>query len=55
MPTNIEIKVRVENFASLLPVLAAVAHAEPDHLEQEDAFSTCPKGRLKIRVPRAGH
>ncbi len=55
MPTNIEIKARVENFAALLPVVAAMADSEPDHIDQDDTFFTCPNGRLKLRVLREGH
>ncbi|WP_247047865.1 class IV adenylate cyclase [Arthrobacter rhizosphaerae] len=50
MPTNIEIKARVESLAKLLPAVAALADAEPEHVVQDDTFFSCPNGRLKLRV-----
>ena len=55
MPTNIEIKALVENFTSLLPVVAAMADSAPDHIDQDDTFFTCPNGRLKLRALGDGH
>lgn len=55
MPTNIEIKARVESLAKLLPAVAALADAEPAHVVQDDTFFSCPNGRLKLRVFGEGH
>lgn len=55
MPTNIEIKARVDSLAKLLPAVAALADAEPEHVVQDDTFFSCPNGRLKLRVLGAGH
>ena len=55
MPTNIEIKARVDSLAKLLPAVAALADAEPAHVVQDDTFFSCPNGRLKLRVFGEGH
>lgn len=55
MPTNIEIKARVDSLAKLLPAVAALADADPEHVVQDDTFFSCPNGRLKLRVLGEGH
>lgn len=50
MPTNIEIKARVTSVEALLPVVASLADARPEHVAQDDTFFVCPNGRLKLRV-----
>lgn len=55
MPTNIEIKARVNSLAKLLPVVEALADAEPAQVVQDDTFFSCPNGRLKLRVLGEGH
>ncbi|GAA1114803.1 class IV adenylate cyclase [Arthrobacter flavus] len=55
MPTNIEIKARVDSLQKLFPVVASLANAGPEHVVQDDTFFSCPDGRLKLRVPRDGH
>ncbi|MEV8145823.1 class IV adenylate cyclase [Specibacter sp. NPDC078709] len=50
MPTNIEIKARVDSLERLVPVVAAMAGGEPEQLVQDDTFFSCPNGRLKLRV-----
>ncbi|UZX04793.1 class IV adenylate cyclase [Arthrobacter sp. CDRTa11] len=50
MPTNIEIKARVHSLENLLPAVASMADREPEHVEQDDTFFSCPNGRLKLRV-----
>jgi predicted adenylyl cyclase CyaB len=55
MPTNIEIKARVDSLAKLLPAVAALADGEPAHVVQDDTFFSCPNGRLKLRVFGEGH
>ena len=55
MPTNIEIKARVANLETLLPLVASIADAGPEHVDQDDTFFSCPNGRLKLRVVDDGH
>jgi len=55
MPTNIEIKARVDSLEKLLPVVASLANAGPEHVVQDDTFFSCPNGRLKLRVLRDGN
>lgn len=50
MPTNIEIKARVASLETLLPLVASMADAGPEHVDQDDTFFVCPNGRLKLRV-----
>ncbi|ALV47905.1 adenylate cyclase (plasmid) [Arthrobacter alpinus] len=50
MPTNIEIKARVASLATLLPLVASMADAGPEYVDQDDTFFVCPNGRLKLRV-----
>lgn len=50
MPTNVEIKARVDSLQTMLPVVAALADAGPEHVAQDDTFFTCPGGRLKLRA-----
>ena len=52
---NIEIKARVDSIEKLLPVVASLADAGPEHVVQDDTFFSCPNGRLKLRVLRAGY
>lgn len=54
MPTNIEIKARVDSLEELLPVVASLANAGPEHVVQDDTFFSCPNGRFKLRVLRDG-
>lgn len=55
MPTNIEIKVRVDSIEKLLPVVASMADREPEHVLQDDTFFSCPNGRLKLRGMGKSH
>lgn len=55
MPTNIEIKARVESLDKLKHVVATLAGQGPDHMVQDDTFFDCPNGRLKLRVFPDGH
>ncbi|UXM91601.1 class IV adenylate cyclase [Paenarthrobacter sp. JL.01a] len=50
MPTNIEIKARVESLETLLPFVAPLADSGPECVAQDDTFFPCPNGRLKLRV-----
>jgi hypothetical protein len=50
MPTNIEIKARLDNLEAFLPAIALLADEGPDHILQDDTFFTCDNGRLKLRV-----
>ena len=50
MPTNIEIKARLDNLEALLPAIATLADEGPDHIVQDDTFFACDNGRLKLRV-----
>ncbi|MBT2555554.1 class IV adenylate cyclase [Arthrobacter sp. ISL-5] len=55
MPTNVEIKARVDRLETLLPVIAALADAGPEHVVQDDTFFSCEGGRLKLRALRDDH
>ena len=51
MPSNIEIKARIDSVQALLPraqALADDAHAQ--RITQDDTFFSVPHGRLKLRV-----
>ena len=50
MPTNIEIKARIESVESLLPLVAKIADDGPTEMLQDDTFFSCPNGRLKLRT-----
>lgn len=50
MPTNIELKARVNSLEELLPVIADLADTGPEHITQDDACFSCPNGKLKLRV-----
>ncbi|MBT2596436.1 hypothetical protein [Arthrobacter sp. ISL-72] len=39
MPTNVEIKARVDSLETVLPVVAALADAGPEAVVQDDTFS----------------
>ncbi|ALO65441.1 adenylate cyclase [Arthrobacter alpinus] len=55
MPTNIEIKARVDSLDRLTSIVAALAEKAPDHVVQDDTFFDCPNGRLKLRAFPDGH
>ncbi|MFC8040951.1 class IV adenylate cyclase [Paenarthrobacter sp. NPDC057355] len=55
MPTNMEIKARVESLQKLLPLVASLADSGPEHVAQDDTFFPCPNGRLKLRVLDVTH
>ena len=51
MPSNVEIKARIDSVQALLP--RALALSEDEHaqlIHQDDSFFTVPHGRLKLRV-----
>lgn len=50
MPTNIEIKARVEDREHLLSVLSSMTDAPPERIDQDDTFFDCSGGRLKLRA-----
>jgi predicted adenylyl cyclase CyaB len=50
MPTNIEIKARVNDFGELRQRAAAVSDTPVQVIPQEDTFFHTPKGRLKLRL-----
>ncbi|GAA1868660.1 class IV adenylate cyclase [Paeniglutamicibacter psychrophenolicus] len=50
MPTNIEIKARVDDLQALFLRVAALADSGPTRVDQDDTFFSCPNGRLKLRV-----
>lgn len=54
MPTNVEIKARVCDMASLTRRVEALAEGEGDVLCQEDIFFRVPRGRLKLRLSPEG-
>ncbi len=50
MPTNIEIKARVRDFADLKRRAEAMSDSPLEVIPQEDTFFVTAKGRLKLRV-----
>ena len=54
MPTNIEIKARVDDRDALAPLAAELADHGPELLQQDDTFFHCGNGRLKLRAFPSG-
>jgi len=54
MPANIEIKARVDDFAEIRRRAESLSDTPVDVILQEDTFFNAEKGRLKLRVLRAG-
>ena len=50
MPTNIEIKARVRDFADLKRCAEAISDLPLEVIPQEDTFFVTSRGRLKLRV-----
>jgi predicted adenylyl cyclase CyaB len=50
MPSNIEVKARVRNFADIQTRAAALSDTPVEVIPQEDTFFHTPQGRLKLRV-----
>ena len=50
MARNIEVKARIENVATLTPLVAEVASEGPLEIAQDDTFFNCDTGRLKLRA-----
>ncbi len=50
MARNIEIKARIDDVDSLIPMVAALADSGPIEMIQDDTFFWCPNGRMKLRV-----
>ncbi|CAN5824992.1 class IV adenylate cyclase [soil metagenome] len=55
MARNIEIKARITNIETLLPLAQAVADRGPQVILQDDTFFACAHGRLKLRAFADGH
>jgi len=49
MPSNIEIKARVDSLEQLEARVRMISDALPQHLAQDDTFFHCAVGRLKLR------
>ena len=49
MPSNIEIKARVEDFARKQALAERLAGGPPEIIRQQDTFFPCATGRLKLR------
>jgi adenylate cyclase len=49
MPTNVEIKARIETIDALRARARSLAGSEPEVLNQVDTFFAVPAGRLKLR------
>ncbi|MEN1727399.1 MAG: class IV adenylate cyclase [Pseudomonadota bacterium] len=49
MPSNIEIKARVDNLSALEARVRTQTDQPAEYLEQDDTFFHCPVGRLKLR------
>jgi predicted adenylyl cyclase CyaB len=54
MPTNIEIKLRVDNLDAVEQKTASIAESGPETLIQEDVFFDVACGRLKLRKFASG-
>ena len=50
MPRNIEVKVRIDSIAALLPRVRRLAEQGPWELRQDDTYFNCEGGRLKLRM-----
>ena len=50
MPSNIEIKARVRDFANIRSRAEKISDTPVDIIPQEDTFFNIPQGRLKLRV-----
>jgi predicted adenylyl cyclase CyaB len=50
MPTNIEIKARIRDFADLKRRAEAISDSPVEVISQEDTFFVTSKGRLKLRL-----
>lgn len=55
MPTNIEIKAKVPDFAALQQRVVALSDSPVEVIAQEDTFFHTPRGRLKLRVLTPQH
>lgn len=49
MARNVELKARILSLEALLPKAAALATEGPFHIQQDDTFFHCERGRLKLR------
>ena len=49
MPTNIEIKARVNDWGRLRSIAGTLSDRPVEIIDQLDTFFTCPRGRLKLR------
>ncbi|MBN1561386.1 class IV adenylate cyclase [candidate division KSB1 bacterium] len=50
MARNIEIKARIQDVASVVAQVAALADEGPIEIIQDDLFFSCPNGRMKLRT-----
>eukprot|EP00038_Savillea_parva_P007696 m.171942 g.171942 ORF g.171942 m.171942 type:complete len:172 (-) comp13447_c0_seq1:50-565(-) len=50
MPSNVEIKAKVDDLDALKRVAEGLADRPVEHLRQSDTFFNSPNGRLKLRV-----
>ena len=50
MPTNMEFKARISDFAAASETAGTLAGSPPRIIMQEDVFFQCAKGRLKLRI-----
>jgi hypothetical protein len=55
MARNIEIKGRIESVQALAPRVAKIANDGPTEIFQDDTFSQCETGRLKLRAFSESH
>lgn len=54
MPSNIEIKARLADFAATRRLVEAIGDSPPEMLTQRDTFFRCSSGRLKLRELGSG-
>lgn len=55
MPTNIEIKARLNDVPAAHALLVTISDTPPQTLHQRDTFFRCARGRLKLREMGPGH
>ena len=54
MPSNIEIKARLDNWEATWAKVEALSDTECETIKQEDIFFNVPNGRLKLRLFETG-
>jgi len=55
MPSNIEIKAKIENFSAKKQIAESLTNHQCQIIIQEDIFFNCKNGRLKLRILSGTH